>query len=182
MTSPTISILAGIAALVVHITASTLLVRRLRSRPPVVLHVVSAGAALVLLVAVLAWLADAFGMPLSLWTAAAILYSGAVGWLYAFSAVYKSISLGVLTTLARQPTGRLPFSTIAYEMVLPRFVERVDLLTAAGMVCRTAQGYEPTARGRTTAARFLRLRALFGVRNDGLYTDAQVPVRFESGQ
>lgn len=90
-------------------------------------------------------------------------------WLFVFSAVYKSVSLGVLCELARLPQGELPLEEITRRHVAPRFAERIDLLVAGGLVRREGDGYAITSQGKRTARRLEGMRRVFGLTGSGLY-------------
>jgi hypothetical protein len=157
----------GLVALAGHIILSTALVRSLRDQAPVLLHIVSAAAMLVVVSLIVLIFSERDVRPL--WIAGSVLYGGAVALLFLFSAVYKSISLGVLCSLELGPQHRLALADIAHKLVLPRFIERIDLLVAGGLVLSTEEGYTLTARGRR-AARWLRAVQRFaGITRSGLY-------------
>ena len=72
----------------------------------------------------------------------------AVCWLFAFSAVYKSVSLRILTQLARTPGHSLPLGAITVEYVRPEFEARVALLVRVGWAEWTADGILVTESGQ----------------------------------
>jgi hypothetical protein len=159
----------GLLALGSHIVLSTTLVRLLPARAPVLLHMASAaGMAAVLALAVMVF---SRGNAQPFWIAVSMLYGGAVAFLFAFSAVYKSISLEVLCALSRAPRHRLDLGTISRDLVLPRFVERIELLITAGLVSSTTDGYSLTVPGRDAARRLRALQRFAGIRRSGLYGD-----------
>ena len=59
--------------------------------------------------------------PFAYWPAAAVSAFLAVCWLFAFSAVYKSVSLGVLRELARTPGHAIPLDAVTEDHMRPEF-------------------------------------------------------------
>lgn len=155
------------AALAGHVVLSTALVRSLPDRAPVLLHILSvAGMVAVLGVAVLV-VSDRGGRPF--WIAVSVLYGGAVVFLFLFSAVYKSISLEVLCALNDARQHGLAIAVIAQKFVLPRFVERVELLIDHGLVLSTKDGYSLTERGQRAARQLRAVQRFAGIKQSGLY-------------
>lgn len=127
-----------------------------------------AGLSLLVHVLGVAW-AVHYGPILPYFHGAALYWFLVAAWSFVFSAVYKSVSLGVLCELARLPQGELPLEEITRRHVAPRFAERIDLLVAGGLVRREGEGYLITDQGRRAARRLEGLRRLFGVAGSGLY-------------
>jgi hypothetical protein len=169
MTGAAAALLVGLAALLLHVATATFLIRRCRGVQPVLLHAASAAIFVVVLGSTLVGLAALLGTALPFWPALSILYGGAIAFLFAFSAVYKSVSLQVLAALAAAPDGRLDHATIAQRVVLPLFVERIALLVAAGFVEIHGTGFAITAAGRAAGQRLRRIQAICGIRRGGLY-------------
>ena len=161
------ALFAGLIAFVAHVGLTTALVRSARDRSPVIFHVMSAVGVCVILVAVVLFLNK--GDPRAVWISGSVLYGCAVGFLFLFSAVYKSISLEVLCVLKASPHQYLSLDVISQQVVLPRFVERIELLIAAGLVQHTDDGYMITAQGHEAARRLTALQRFAGVTNSGLY-------------
>jgi hypothetical protein len=157
----------GLLALAGHVVLTTILVRSLFYRSPVLLHVVSAAAMVVVLAVILPVLFGRDARPF--WIAVSALYGGAVVFLFLFSAVYKSISLEVLCALNLAPQHRLTLDAITEKLVLPRFVERIDLLISSGLVLRTNDGYFLTERGRRAARQLRGVQRFAGITQSGLY-------------
>jgi hypothetical protein len=158
---------AGLLALAGHIIVSTALGRLSLTRSPVLMHVASAASMTVVLA--LAGLAFSGGNAQPFWIDVSVLYGGAVAYLFAFSAVYKSISLGVLRALNKAPRHRLELASISRDLVLPRFAERIELLIANGLVLSTTEGYSLTVRGRRAARQLRAVQRFAGVTRSGLY-------------
>ncbi len=163
------ALFAGMGASGVHFIVVVLALRWVRGVAPVIIHFGTTLILSVALVVFLALLSAKLDAILPIWPSLSILAGASVGCLYAFSAVYKSISLSILTALAAAPDGRLARARIASDVVLPRFLERVQLLIADGYVIRGARGYEITLKGRTAVRRLRAVQHLFGVSGSGLY-------------
>jgi hypothetical protein len=161
------ALLVGFACFLAH-AAVTLAWLRLPGRtPPVARHAASALGTHALGVAVAAWVVG----PFAYWPAAAVSAFGAVCWLFAFSAVYKSVSLRILTQLARTAGGALPLETVTEEHVRPEFAARVAVLVAMGCAEEVEGGYAVTERGNDTARRIAAVRRACGVCGSGMYGD-----------
>ncbi len=109
--------------------------------------------------------------PFAYWPAAAVSGFGAVCWLFAFCAVYKSVSLRILTELARRPENSLPFETITREYVGPEFDARVSLLVETGCAEETEAGYAATRTGATATRRLESVQRVWGIGQSGLYDE-----------
>jgi hypothetical protein len=157
----------GLLALAVHIVLTTFLIRLQRERASVLLHILSAAViALALLLTSFIFFGNGARF---FWIVISVLYGGAIAFLFLFSAVHKSISLEVLCELSRAPQCRLEIEAIAQELVLPRFVERIELLIAGGLAVRAAKGFVITDSGQKTAHRLRILQRVAGVTRSGLY-------------
>lgn len=157
--------LVGLGWLAGHVVI-TLVWLRWGSRPsPVARHLVSALVTHLVGVGVAARL----GPGWAYWPAAAVHVGGVVAWAFVFCAVYKSVSLRVLTELARQSPAGLPLDRIAREIVGPEYAARFGLLVQAGYIVATETGYRATAAGDAAARRLAALRAFWGLDGDGLY-------------
>ncbi len=106
------------------------------------------------------------------WHGAALYWLGFNVALFGFSAVYKSVSLRILTELAVQPGGTLPLADVVAAHVRPCFTARTTLLLEAGLTREEGGRFALTANGRRTAARCGRVQRCFGVQRSGLYGDA----------
>ena len=172
MTPSLTALLVGAACAMTH-TALTLVLLRLPGRvSPVGRHALSA-------VATHAAGITAGGLflgPLPYWPVAAVSGFAAVVWLFAFSAVYKSVSLRILAQLAREPGGALPLDTVTADYVLPEFEARVSVLVAMGCAVASGTGYALTAKGAATARRVRAVQRLYGIDRSGLYGGAEPAV------
>lgn len=165
MTPVVVGWLVGLSWLAGHVVV-TLVWLRLGSGPsPVARHLVSALVTHLVGVGLVARL----GTGWSYWPAAAVHVGGGVAWAFVFCAVYKSVSLRILTELARQSPAGLPLDQIAREIVGPEYAARLGLLVRAGYIVATETGYTATAAGHAAARRLAALRAFWGLDGDGLY-------------
>lgn len=165
MTPALLSLLVGCGCATAHV-ALTLVLLRLPGRvSPVARHAASAAvthAAGVVLAAVVLG-------PLPYWPAAAAAGFGAVCGLFAFSAVYKSVSLRILSRLAAAEGNRLPFDVVTADYVLPEFTARIGVLQAMGCAAADGDGFALTPKGRATADRITAVQRLCGIERSGLY-------------
>ncbi len=160
-----IALLVGLCCFLLH-AAVTLCWLRLPGRvSPVARHGVSAIGTHVLGIV---WGAQLIG-PFAYWPAAAVSGFGAVCWLFAFSAVYKSVSLRILTQLARTPGNALSLESITGEHVRPEFAARVAVLVRMGCAEETAEGYTITGKGSETARRIALIQRACGIEQSGMY-------------
>jgi hypothetical protein len=165
MTPALISLLVGCGCVAAHV-ALTLVLLRLPGRvSPVVRHAASAAATHVTGVALAAVVIG----PLPYWPAAAAAGFGAVCWLFAFSAVYKSVSLRILSRIKAAPGNRLPFGTVTTDYVLPEFAARIGVLQTMGCAALAGDGFTLTPKGRATADRITAVQRLCGIERSGLY-------------
>jgi hypothetical protein len=109
------------------------------------------------------------------WHGAALYWSGFIFALFGYSAVYKSVSLGILAKLAGQPDRSLSLDDISVRYVLPGFLGRVRILVEAGLVVQSEDRFQLTDAGRRLARRVAAVQRLFGVARSGLYGSA-VPI------
>jgi hypothetical protein len=109
------------------------------------------------------------------WHGAALYWCGFVFALFGYSAVYKSVSLGILAALARRPDHSLSLDEVSALYVLPGFVGRVRILVEAGLVAECEGRFRLTEAGLRLARRFALVQRLFGVARSGLY-GSPVPI------
>ncbi len=165
------AILVGLSCFAAHVTATLVWLRIRRGPSPVVRHAVSALGTHILGVIVAANLAEAFAY----WPVAAVSGFGAVCWLFAFSAVYKSVSLRILTELDHTPGNALPFEVIARDYVQPEFEARVAVLMKMDCAVEVVDRYAATATGNATARRIVVIQRACGISSSGLYESAEQP-------
>jgi hypothetical protein len=169
VTPSEISLVAGLLFAFAHAIAVSVCLRFVRRLAPVLVHLICAvviGAALPIILSIAA---ARFQVAIPFWQAASIFYGGVIAWLYAFSAVYKSISLGILQALHAAPEGRMMLESVARDFTLPRFAERIDLLVAGGLVARTESGYAITPQGLKAVHRLRLIQRIFAVSGKGFY-------------
>ena len=131
----------------------------------------------VILLAIAAVISHGLGVVLGLvivprfqyWDAASIFGFCVMGYVFAFGAVYKSVSLDVLLGLVDRPGRQAPLSDIVEGQVPALFLGRAAILVDGGLVEQIDSRFAPTAAGRTMAGRIGRLRRGFGIGDTGLY-------------
>ncbi|TFV37483.1 hypothetical protein E4K66_18275 [Bradyrhizobium frederickii] len=103
------------------------------------------------------------------WNAASIFGFCVLAYVFAFGAVYKSVSLDILRGLVDRPGRRAPVSDIAERQVPDLFRGRIGNLVDGGLVEPVDSHFRATAAGRNMAGRIGRLRRAFGIGDTGLY-------------
>lgn len=103
------------------------------------------------------------------WNAASIFGFCVMGYVFAFGAVYKSVSLDILLGLIDRPERRAPLSDIVERQVPALFQGRIGNLVDGGLVEPVESHFAATAAGRTMAGRVGRLRRAFGIGDTSLY-------------
>jgi hypothetical protein len=160
-----IALAVGLFCFLLH-AAVTLCWLRLPGRvSPVTRHGISAIGTHVLGIV----LAALFAAPFAYWPAAAVSGFLAVCWLFTFSAVYKSVSLRILTRMAHVPGNELSFDTITDDHVRSEFAARVAVLVKMGCAEETADGYAITGKGSETARRVALIQRACGIGQSGMY-------------
>jgi hypothetical protein len=92
-----------------------------------------------------------------------------MAYVFAFGAVYKSVSLDILLGLLDRPDRRAPLSEIIERQVPDLFQGRTGNLVDGGLVEQVDARFAPTAAGRDLADRIGRLRRAFGIGDTSLY-------------
>lgn len=103
------------------------------------------------------------------WDAASIFGFCVMGYVFAFGAVYKSVSLDILLSVIDRPERRAPLSDIVERQVPALFQGRIGNLVDSGLVERVDSHFAATAAGRTMAGRVGQLRRAFGIGDTSLY-------------
>ena len=165
MTPALTALLVGAGCTAAHVPLTLLLLRAPGRASPVARHALSAALTHVIGVAAAGFLVG----PFPYWPAAAASGFGAVVWLFAFSAVYKSVSLKVLTRLAATPGGELPFDAITGDYVRAEFTARAEVMVALGWVRDGPDGFELTPAGAAAARRLRAVQRACGIETSGLY-------------
>ena len=103
------------------------------------------------------------------WSAASIFSFGVMSYIFAFGAVYKSVSLEMLLDIAMQPGRGVPLSDIIEHQVPGIFNGRTRILIHSGLAERIGPLVATTPTGRKFADRIVRLRRAFAIGDSGLY-------------
>jgi hypothetical protein len=103
------------------------------------------------------------------WNAASIFGFGAMLYVFAFGAVYKSVSLEILLDLARRPGRTATLLEIVDRKAPEIFLGRTDILIGDGLVERAGSCFVVTGTGRATAGRIAQMRRAFAIGETGLY-------------
>jgi hypothetical protein len=163
-----IAFLVGIIGFAAHVLVTTCWLRLPARTAPVIRHAFSA---ITTHAAVIGFWACCVG-KFDYWPAAAVNGFGVVIWLFAFSAVYKSVSLRILTTLAQTPAQQMPLDEVTHAYVRPEFVTRAALLVQLGYAIEQPNGYVITAQGKRLARWIRLIQRAFGIGSSGLYNSA----------
>jgi hypothetical protein len=103
------------------------------------------------------------------WDAASIFGFCVMAYVFAFGAVYKSVSLEILLGLVDRPLRSAPISDIAERQVPALFQGRIGNLVDGGLVEPLDSHFAATAAGQAMAARVGWLRRAFGIGDTSLY-------------
>ena len=165
MTPSVIALLVGAVSFGGHILLTLILLRLPGRVSPVARHAGSAAATHIAGVVVGGCVVAAFPY----WPLAAVTGFGAVVWLFAFSAVYKSVSLRILSQLARTPGNAIPFPVVTASYVVPEFEARVIVLEQMGCAAVVGTEHRLTLKGAAMARRIKVVQRLCGIERSGLY-------------
>ena len=103
------------------------------------------------------------------WNAASIFGFGVMGYVFAFGAVYKSVSLEIMLDLAQRAGRTVPLSDIVDRQVPDIFRGRANILIDSGFVERAGSSFTATVAGRKLAGRIAAVRRAFAIGDTGLY-------------
>jgi len=171
MNASHMGLLVGVVAFGLHFVLSILWLRVRVARPaPVLRHIIS--AIICHTIAVLAFCIN--DLHFAYWSAFAVFGFLAIAWLFAFSAVYKSVSLRILTQLHTAGEVGLSFATITDDYVEPEFANRIAVLLRMGLVVEHAEGYSISVSGKRFARRWRWVQRICGIARSGLYTPDRV--------
>lgn len=168
MTPASLSLILGLMAFIGHAIVVPLLLRATPRVAPVKIHIGSAVSLHLVQILVMMFVGQA-GSPLPYWHGAAVFGAGAIGYLFLFSAVYKSISLRMLAVLVRDAGQPTHLDALTNAVTLPEFEQRARILLQGHLATVSGGTYAITDQGRTMAGRLIRLQRAFGVRQSGLY-------------
>lgn len=163
------SLLIGIIGVVAFVAFAPVLqfvARRLaRPMPPVICLAVAAIVSHLACVA----LGVMTVQPFQYWNAASIFSFGVMGYVFAFGAVYKSVSIEILLDLAKRNERQVPLSELVEHKVPDIFLGRTNVLVDSALVERVGSSFAVTAAGQKLAGRIARLRRAFAIGDTGLY-------------
>jgi hypothetical protein len=94
---------------------------------------------------------------------------GSMVFLFAYSAIYKSISLRLLVDGAQAYPDAVSIARLHNETVLPRFIDRINLLANSDHFQKDGSLIVITARGRKLYSTLVTWRTLLGFAQSGLY-------------
>lgn len=103
------------------------------------------------------------------WDAASIFGFCVMGYVFAFGAVYKSVSLEILLGVVDRPERRASLSEIIERQVPDLFQGRIRNLVDGGLVEPVDSRFAATAAGCKMACRVGQLRRAFGIGDTSLY-------------
>lgn len=103
------------------------------------------------------------------WDAVSIFAFCVMAYVFAFGAVYRSVSLDILLGLVDRPDRRAPLSEIVDRQVPDLFQGRIGNLVEGGLVEPVDSHFAATATGRSLAGRVRQLRRAFGIGDTSLY-------------
>lgn len=103
------------------------------------------------------------------WDTASVFGFFVMAYVFAFGAVYKSVSLDILLNVVDRPGRRAALSEIAERRVPDLFRGRIGNLVDGGLVERSDSHFAATAAGRNMAGHVGRLRRAFGIGDTSLY-------------
>ncbi|MBE9116872.1 hypothetical protein IQ249_13275 [Lusitaniella coriacea LEGE 07157] len=166
-----LSFLIGAATFFLYALTVLILLRLPLSLPPIIVHF---SLALVIhIITVLTCFIVFETLPY--WHGAALYWFCFNLYLFAYSAVYKSISLNILLSLARRPSQSATIEEISAIYVQPSFQERIEILQNAGYVLSKNSTFELTQKGKHLARRIAVVQRLFGIEQSGLYSTVPDP-------
>ncbi len=165
MSPSLIALMAGAACFAAHAMLSLILLRVPGRASPAARHAASAGFTHLIgtIIAAMAF------EPLPYWPIAAASGFGAIVWLFAYSAVYKSVSLRILTQLAHTKGNSLSLDEVSSQFVRPEFTARIGVLLAMGCIHCDGNSYRLTRKGQLIARRIRLVQRLCGIERSGLY-------------
>lgn len=158
--------IAGVALFIVMAPGAQLIVRASSlSIPPVIILAITAVISHLASVVIGAMTVAQF----QYWDAASVFGFGAMAYIFAFGAVYKSVSLDILLSLASRPGREAPLSDIVEHQVPNLLRARTAILVDGGLAACVDSSFVATTSGQKTAARIAGLRRAFGIGSTGLY-------------
>jgi hypothetical protein len=154
-----ITILVSIVALILHFFLVCLLLRLTRQKHSLTVLLAAAGS---IFCAILA----AFGGIISFWHFTSYFGLEVIGVIFLYGLALKSLSLRMLTTLAKSPRAT---QKLADLVVRPAFMERINVLAERRMIESRDGWYVATTMGIATADQIRRWRDTLKLNSTGLY-------------
>ncbi len=150
-----------------HFGLTTVLLRLARSMSPVIIHLLSAifvsGSFIVI------GLLTTTMKLYNLWSGLSLLAFGIMVFLFAYSAIYKSISLRLLVEGADAHPCAVSIERLNKQTVLPRFMDRINLLINNGYLLEENERVIISASGRRLCDALIYWRISLGFPESGLY-------------
>ena len=157
MTAEILSFLVGFISFTIYAFTVLILLRMTLSVSPVIIQFVY--ALMVHIIAILGSSLILKGLPY--WHGAALFWFCFNIYLFIYSAVYKSISLKILSTLSRCSSKSETVLQITNLYILPSFVERINILTQANYAVQNNEQFTITNQGKKMATRIITIQKLF---------------------
>ena len=108
------------------------------------------------------------GARVHFWEAGAVYAFPFMGFMFFFSAFYKSLSIRMIHDLRLRDGHSAPSAQLFDDYIRGEsFPRRIELMVAGGMVERTPDGLVLTEAGRRNAGRLVGLQRLFGIESSG---------------
>ena len=170
------SFLAGVEGFVLFAVLAPILVRWREHTSPVLMHGVVALSVLVVMTAAGAVWID----PFKFWHAAALYGFLVMAYVFAFGAVYKSVSLNLLIEFVAEG-GTIPSSAVAGRMSR-LFERRSGILVETGHARQCGNAFSPTPAGVLAARRVGALQRLFAIDKAGLYAFSEQESATQDGK
>lgn len=154
----------GLAGVAVALGASAVIMHLVRPRWPVpaltVLWIFIFTAVLIILVAL--------GFQLNFWSYAAAFGPALVFFLFVFSAIYRSLSVRVMSDLLRKEGNRAAYGAVLGEYIVGEsFPNRIKVLHDLGLSEPQGEGLRATRWGILFGRAVTGLQRLFGIRGSG---------------
>lgn len=165
MTEQITSVGIGILLITFHVVLVICLIRKIipNKFSPMPIHAFSAIVTLFILFVFLV-----ANVNFYFWLAFSITVFGISGCLFAFGAVYKSLSIRLLL-MTKAHGERVSFDLLDVLVSDVSFAERTKILCDMGLVIKENEGYKISKKGIIVTKRIFLIRKLFGIRTTGLY-------------
>jgi hypothetical protein len=160
-------ILLSFGLLCSHFLVTTVALRLARSISPVLIHLFSAIFAAMSLI-LITWL-SLDTTHYSVWPGLSLLAFGAMAFLFAYSAIYKSISLRLLVEGVSTYPEAVLIDQLHDQSVLPRYLDRINLLVRSGHLQQEGELVAITSRGLKLCGSLNHWRIRLGFGDSGLY-------------